>query len=228
MSASSRHGRAPCDVARAALGALTLALVLTSSREARADDGVFGRFDGDLELSAGLGAQAQLAAPALYGELSALYLSTAGVYATYAEAFGQTSARSLRSLAGGFRLAPLFLARWGTDLERGPGHADLLLDSFHLDLGAFWSDERPLPLAPGAGLSPEPGLELGLGIAVPFLSRATGPRLGLRAAARFRAIDLAGRGPGDLVESGAFVALTLRFHGVVKTGLVDVGDRAAR
>lgn len=210
-----------------ALAAGAAAALLTSSRQATADDGVFGRFDGDLELAAGLGAQAQLGAPALYAELSALYLSTAGVYATYGEAFGQGSARSLRSLAGGFRLAPLFLARWGTDLERGPAHADLLLDSFHLDLGAFWSDERPLPAAPAPGLTPDPGLELAVGIAMPFLPRATGPRLGLRAAARFRPIDLAGGGPGDLIESGGFVALTLRFHGVVKTTLVDVGDRPA-
>lgn len=207
----------------ALLGLAALVAVAAAPAAARAeDDGAYGRLDGDLELRASAGTALASGGPALAAGAAALYLGTAGIYMHYADALGRDASPVERSIAAGVHLQPLFLGRYASDLERGPPRLDLLLDSFGLGVGAFWDAPR------GLGLTGEPGLELALSVAFPALPDATGPFLGLRGALRWRAVDLAGTGSGDLVAQGALLSLTLGWHHVVTGHLVDAGDRIDR
>jgi hypothetical protein len=199
--------------------------VMASAGDARADDvelttsdGSYGRVEGDLlfvgELAAGLG----LGGFQLETHVSLLYLSTAGGYVRYVEAFDNASAPYARGFAVGLELRPLFLGRYALDLEKGPPHADLLLDSLTLVLGATW-------LAPQAGpLEPEPGIELGLGLELPFLPRASGPHVGVTALARWGADDISGARELDFLERGAMLLFALSWHQVFDANLVDFRD----
>lgn len=202
-------------------GLAILAATSIAPAAARAD-GAYGRLDGDLELRASAGAALAEGGPALAASAAVLYLGTAGVYAHYADALDRGAAPVARSFAAGVHLQPMFLGRYASDLERGPPRLDLLLDSIGLGVGAFWSAPR------GRGLVDEPGLELALSIAFPVLPDATGPFLDLRGALRWRAADLAGDGPGDLVAQGALLSLTLGWHHVVTGHVVDAGDAVER
>lgn len=208
-------------VAAPAALALALAAVLAAA-PARADnDGLYGRFEGDLGLRLGAGAALAAGGPMLAVEAGARYLCTAGVYLHYADALATSGPRVRRSIAAGVDLAPLFLARYAINAERGPARLDLLLDSLAFGVGAFWDEPRLGPWAT------KPGVEITLGFAVPFLPRATGPYLGLRAALRWRDADLVRHSGGpDVVERGALLSLTLGWHHVVRTHLVDLGDGA--
>lgn len=200
-----------------ALAALAL---LAAPASAWADDGLYGRFDGDLELHGGAGAAFAEGGPSLAVGLAALYLSTVGVYGHYTDALGSGAPHVIRSIATGIHVAPLFLARYASNFERGPAHLDLLVDSLGLEVGAFWDQPRGQPWAS------RPGLEIALGLAIPILGRATGPYVGLRAALRWRDADLTGApGGGDSVlDRGALLSLTLDWHHVVRTHIVDAGD----
>lgn len=197
-------------------------LVASAPGSARAeeDDGVYGRFDGDLALRLGAGAAFAQGGPALAADAAAVYLDTAGLYLAYTDALGSDAPAVARSFAAGVHFQPLFLARYATDLERGPARLDLLLDSFALNLGAFWDAPRAGPAATGSA----PGLEVALGLAFPLLPSATGPFLGLRGALRWRAADLEGSGAGGVLDRGAFLAVTLRWHHVLDANLVDARD----
>jgi hypothetical protein len=204
-----------------ALAVLAVLAALAASPPARAGDGVYGRFDGDVELRVHAGAAFAAGGPALAAQVTALYLSTAGVYAHYTDALGSSGPEVARSIAAGVHLAPLFLARYATFAERGPAHLDLLLDSLALELGTFWDMPR------GGSFATTPGIELGLSIAVPFLGSATGPYLGVRGALRWRDADLGGgAGAGhDPADRGALLSLTVGWHHVLRAHLVDPGDR---
>ena len=75
-------------VGRFGAGALFVILALSPLRSARAadDDGLYGRFDGDVELRLGAGPALVSGGPMLSARASALYRSTAGLYADYADA----------------------------------------------------------------------------------------------------------------------------------------------
>src|SRR3954462_7673962 len=93
-----------------------------------APDGVYDRFDGDLDLGLGLGAElgsAGRVAPAL--RASAHYFSIAGVYFSGRIKTGEGSAPSL--FGAGVDLRPLFVPRWAKGYETGPALLDLTLDS---------------------------------------------------------------------------------------------------
>jgi hypothetical protein len=192
-------------------------------------DGVYGRFDGDLTLRAEAGAAFAPGGPSLSVGAAALYLGTAGVYAAYTDAFGSGmpcgpgpecgGPEVRRSIAAGVVMQPLFIARYATNQEHGPAHWDLLVDSFAMEVGAFWAAPR------GAGLRAEPGLELALGIALPILARASGPYLGLRGAMRIGAEET--HGLGGLSPSG-LLSLTLGYSQVVGVHIVDAGDGVHR
>lgn len=204
----------------AAALAITVAL---APADARADEGgVYGRLDGDLTLRAGAGAAFAEGGPSLAVRAAALYLGSAGLYAHYTDALGAGGPLVTRSIATGVHVAPLFLARFGKNLEKGPAHLDLFLDSLGFELGAFWAAPR------GFGLQSRPGLELALSLSVPILPRATGPFIGLRGALRWRDADLCCRLPGDALDRGAFFGITLDWHHVIATHLVDAGDRQLR
>ena len=200
-----------------ALAATLVALTATTSARAADDDGVYGRLDGDLELRAEAGAGFASGGPSLAAGVLALYLGTAGFYAHYTDALGTGGADVTRSIAAGLHLEPLFLARYASDLEHGPARLDLLIDSFGVEIGSFWSAPR------GSGLAAEPGLELAATLAIPLLPRASGPFLALRGALRLRQDDAAAA-----IDRAGLFSLTLSFRTTVPVHLVDAGDRLAR
>jgi hypothetical protein len=194
---------------------------MAAGAPARAEgtDGIYGRFDGDLELGVHAGAAFAAGGPALAAGITAVYLSTAGLYLHYTDDVGGAAPRVARSLATGVHLAPLFLIRGALNAERGPAFVDLFLDSIALELGAVWSDPH------ATKWDAEPGLEVALSVALPILGRATGPFLGLRGALRWRPADFAPEAPTSAVDRGAVLSLTLGWHQVVRTHLIDAGDR---
>jgi len=163
-------------------------------------DGVYGRFDGDLDLALGLGAELGSAghpAPAL--RASAHYFSMAGVYALGRIKAGDESAPSLFGV--GVDLRPLFVPRWVKGLQTGSALFDLTLDSLSLSLGAFWAQR--LEHSP----RPNRGFDAQLGFGVPLLATAAGPWLEARGALRYP----------DGASREEAVLLLLSWHGFVTT-----------
>ena len=185
-------------------------------------DGVYGRLDGDLDLSAALGVGYAVQAPILVARASAIYAVTAGAYVGYTEAFGQEGALVDRSIAAGVTLRPLFWGRFANALQKGPARLDLLADSLAFEVGAFWAAPR------GRGFESAPGLEIAAGLGLPILAQASGPWIELRAALRYRPADLAGTVVSDVGDRGAFVSLSFAWHQIVSAGIADAGDRLVR
>jgi hypothetical protein len=163
---------------------------------ARANDGVYGRFHGDTDLSLKLGgliSDAQLA-----GSIgaSAHYYSIIGVTGDYSESL-VADALHTRSFSVGVELRPLFLPRWALGQERGPAWLDLTLDSASLGFGAYFTDA-------GRALDDTRGVWLSLGFGVPILARAQGPWVELRQLVRFPDQDVLGAEP----RSALFVYLS--------------------
>jgi hypothetical protein len=201
---------------RRAISALSvLMLTLLASRTVRAEDvsarvprsseggsgdGVYGRFDGDLDLGLALGAElgsAGNAAPSL--RATAHYFSVAGVYVNGRIKAGDESAPSLFGL--GVDLRPLFLPRWVKGLQTGTAFFDLTLDSLSLSLGAFWAK-------PGAHeIEAHRGFDAQLGLGFPLLATAAGPWLEARGALRYP----------DGARREEAVLLLLSWHGFVTT-----------
>ena len=170
------------------------------ARSAVAGDGVYDRFDGDLDLGLGLGAEfggAGRGTPALRG--TAHYFSIAGVYLSGRVRAEKASAPSLFGV--GVDLRPLFVPRWAKGFETGPGFFDLTLDSLSLSLGAFWSERVPQVRGASRGFDAE------LGFGVPLLAVAAGPWLEARGALRY---------PDASPREEALI-VTLAWHGFVTT-----------
>ena len=108
--------------------ALTAAAVIGSwSARTAADDGVYGRFDGDLTLSLEAGVSEAFGDESARGEslaarAGAFFVSTVGIVGQYNDSLGSDAQPVRRSLLGGVELRPLFLGRFAEDLERGPAH----------------------------------------------------------------------------------------------------------
>ncbi len=185
-------------------------------------DGAYGRLDGDLDVSAALGAGYAAEAPILVARAAAIYAVTAGAFVGYTEAFGQEGALVDRSISAGITLRPLFWGRFANAIERGPARLDMLADSFAFEVGAFWAAPR------GGEIASAPGLEIAAGIGLPFLAQATGPWVELRAALRYRRSDMAGTISSDVGDRGAFVSLSFAWHHVVPAHIADAGDRLVR
>ena len=211
--------RLACASAGAALALTTAAI---PAARAEGSDGIYGRFDGDLELRLHAGAAFAGGGPALAAGFGAVYLSTAGIYAHYTDSLGSKAPDVRRSIAAGVLLQPLFLARFGRNLERGPAHLDLLLDSLAFEVGAFWDALR------GGPLRPAPGLEFAIQIGLPILPRASGPFLCLRGALRYRNDVLTGAPSRNIIDRGAVLSLTLGWHQILPAHIVDAGDRPAQ
>lgn len=189
--------------------ALVLALVLAPrASHAQRRDGVYGRLDRDLVLSAELLGAAVRAPDGTWqpgGDLTlrARYLEMLGLALGYARALGGARADAL-FLAVDFR--PAFLARINFDMQRGPRWVDLMLDSIGVELGAAWV--RPgEPYGAGSGLA---GV-VGTGVELPLHWRDGGGAVMLRLGARWllaRAWDAQGTGGGDdVVEVGAGIVV---------------------
>ncbi|MBM4358269.1 MAG: hypothetical protein FJ096_09175 [Deltaproteobacteria bacterium] len=196
-----------------ASGACVLVFTLASSARA---DGAYGRLDGDLAvaLDAGLSAGGQGAGFAARARAS--YLSMAGIYLGFEEGLGLPEQSLERRMAGGVEVRPLFVARFLSDLERGPALLDLWLDSTGLDVGAHVTWLSPAVCAAGCRSD---GLELAAHTALPLVARASSPFVGLRVGVRL-ALDSS----APVVENATqgFVALSLGYQHVLRTGLVGL------
>jgi hypothetical protein len=159
-------------------------------------DGVYGRFDGSLTLAASAGAELEDGEPRGALKIAAHYMWTAGVYARYADAFGNADQRSTRVASLGVDVRPLFLPRFARDYEHGPALLDLTLDSLSLSAGAYFGQPR------SRDFGDERGFEIGLGFGIPLLSEARGPWLEARAERRF----------ADRGENAWLFTLALAYH----------------
>ena len=165
------------------------------------DDGVYGRFAGDLDAGLGLGVEVLPDSTLAHAELSLLYFSLSGVRVGYSDAFGNAAIE--RDLSVRAEIKPLFIPRWQANREQGPGYLDLLLDSFTLGLGAYWEQSS------GNAFGESRGLEGAIGLGLPALPSAEG--LWLEAA-------LIRRWPDNTRASTAFT-LSLAWHWVFSSGL---------
>jgi hypothetical protein len=209
--------------ARASAAIASIATAFAASTASAADgDGAYDRLDGDILLVGEAGAAWVDGAPALALGGRVLYLSTAGFYARYLDAFEQHDVAATRQIGGGVELRPLFLARFAQDAEQGPARLDLFLDSLALDIGTFWWSP------PQKGIRTLPGLELASSIEFPFAETGNGPCLGLMGSFRLSQGDAGVRGEPDIDARASAVMLTLSWHGIVDVGLVDVGDALVR
>jgi hypothetical protein len=164
-------------------------------------DGVYGRFDGDLTLSIGLGAELHDGPRgALIGR--ALYYHTAGLTLSYADGLGG-DVTPKRVASAGIELRPLFLPRWSLDLECGCPLIDLTLDSLSLGAGLFVARR-------GEPSESKTGAELSVGLGIPLFAKAEG--LWLEGRGFFRPALDEGR-------AGVLVALSL-YESVI-TPLID-------
>ncbi len=149
-------------------------------------DGVYGRFDGDVDLGVGIGVRA--AAPGLGPNLrlTSHFMSTVGLSV---DVTWPVAGDHEWSLGTAIDLKPLFLPRWALNLEQGPAFWDLLLDSLSVSGGPVFQ-----PLDAGrVGF----GLEVGVGF--PLSSHAHGFWLNVRGASRW---------VGDAPPLGGLVSLS--------------------
>lgn len=139
-------------------------------------DGVYGRFDGDIDAALGLGARLSPEGPAPAARASLHYFSMAGVYASYADEFDDSddedAQRNLTSI--GIDIKPMFLPRWTLGMQQGPRWLDLTVDSISLGIGAYFA------ASDDSRFGARRGLEASLGVGFPLLARAAGPWLDLR------------------------------------------------
>jgi hypothetical protein len=206
--------------------ALVLVAIAATSiaRTARASDGpdtAYGRIDGDISASAGLGTTFGPRGPRAAADLRVHYLWTAGLFATYEDGpLLGSSAEPRRAFATGVELRPLFFAKWLQGKELGNPYLDLTIDSFSLELGAVFL--QPL----GTSFASKPGLQAGIGIQVPIFPRATGPVVGLHGGARWSNSALAGRDIESATDRSLFLLVTVGWQQVFGGNIVDLGDRA--
>ena len=204
---------------------LAIALATTLlGRDARASDGpdtAHGRIDGDLSASVALGSAFGPRGPRAAADLRLRYVWTAGVYATYEDGpLLGSAAEPRRAFAAGLELRPLFFAKWLQGKESGNAYLDLTVDSLALELGAVFLQPA------GSSFASKPGLQAGLGIAVPIFPRATGPAIGLHGGARWSDSALAGREIESASDRSLFLLVTVGWQQVFGGHVVDLGDRA--
>lgn len=130
--------------------------------------GVYGRFAGDVTMSAAAGAELGHDPARALLKLAAHYYWMAGPYLSLrSPPFDSDDGFFIAS--AGIDLKPVFIPRWAMDLERGPAFVDLLIDSLAVSAGSFVGlGEHPGPSRPA-------GFELGLGAGIPLLAAASGP-----------------------------------------------------
>ena len=204
--------------------AASLAAALFGSISARAEDAgdtAYGRVDGDLSVVVGVGATLAPRAPRPSAELRLRYLDTIGVFCTYEDSLGiDTDPR--RVLTGGLEVRPLFVARWLQGHELGMDRLDLLIDSFGLELGAFF------PQPAGGQFQSTPGLQAGLGLEFPILAQANGPWIGFHGGGRWSNDVFDGADVVTPNDRSLYLAITLQWHAFFGAHVVDFGDAASR
>lgn len=183
------------------------------------DTSTRGRIDGDLALVVGGGGVVVSHGPRLEGEIRIRYLDSAGAFVAYENSVGFGSEPE-RVLSAGLELRPLFLGRWLRGLETDRARVDLLVDSFGLEVGVVFAQPT------GSAFGSSTGLQLGLGVEVPILANATGPWVGVHAGMRWSENAMASGIVRDVDDRSAYVAVTLAWHQVVASHLVELGDRS--
>ena len=164
------------------------------------DDGVYGRFDGDLDLGLALGPEFSsqgTPSPALRG--SAHYFSIVGAYVEGRAKMTDDSAPSL--IGVGVDLRPLFVPRWAKGFETGPAFFDLTLDSLSLSLGGYFG------ALPGRPFGDQRGFEAAFGFGLPLFASARGLWLETRGILRYP----------DNGEREEALLVSLSYHGLVST-----------
>lgn len=198
---------------RTALCALVALTSMGTAELARADgDTTYGRIEGDFEIAPAVGFTAATygARPAF--ELRGRYLTMAGAFVTYEESF--SAPRDVtRLVSTGIELRPLFFARWLQGHELGQATLDLLVDSFALELGAFFA--KPGPEAFGSRM----GLQASLGLELPLFAKAEGLFLTAHGGGRFSDRLAVAEAPSPGNERAAFVTFGLAWHEVLDLGL---------
>jgi hypothetical protein len=196
-------------------------LLAAAPTAAETTDGTYGRLDGDLDVSFAVGSAFARGGPSAAAFARAMYLGTAGFYASYADALGADRPIP-RSASIGIGMRPLFLPRWGYDLEQGPASLDLALDALTLDIGALF-------LAHNSGTgSASPGIEIAFGTEVPLLGQAAGPWIGARGTLQWRPDELAGRGDPYFSSTRVTALITLSWHAIIDAHIVDAPNRPLR
>jgi hypothetical protein len=107
-----------------------------------------------------------------------------------------------------------------TGRELGLRWADLVIDSFGLEVGAF------LDQPAGLSFASVTGLQAGLGLELPLLGRPSGPWIDVHAGVRVDDGAPTGGPVGERAVSRAFLSLTVAYHQLYKAHLVDFNDRA--
>jgi hypothetical protein len=202
------------------MASATTVLIALLVPSAATTDATFGRLEGDLSLVLGAGATLGPRGARATADFRLRLLDSAGWFAGYEDSAG-TSADPIRVLYTGMELRPLFLGRWLTGLEFGQRFADLCVDSLGLEIGAFAAQPAE------GGLGDRAGLQVGLGLEVPLAARAVGPWLAFHAGARLTEPALA-RGETSSVERALYLSITLAWHALFTTRIVDAGDAALR
>jgi hypothetical protein len=186
-------------------------------------DGTYGRIDGDLAVVVGFGVTAGTCGLRSTVDIRARYLDTVGVFTSYEDAT-VISSRSdpRRAFVAGLEVRPLFLARWLKGLEFGSSRADLAIDSLGLEMGAVFVE----PV--GASFTSRPGLQLGVGLELPFLKRASGPFLGVHGGVRWSDGAMSTASVNGPADRALYISLTVAWHQLFGAHVVDIGDRAVR
>lgn len=198
--------------ATGAAGALVFALSFGGTHALAAGDTTYGRIEGAVEISPGLGATL-----ASYGarptfELRGRYLSMAGAFLTYEEGFAKTL-DPRRVVATGVEVRPLFFARWLRGQEIGQATLDLFIDSFSLELGAFFAEPS------GQRFGARMGLQAGFGLELPLFGHAEGLFLTAHGGGRFSDQWASSEPAPSAIERAAFVTFGLAWHELIEVGL---------
>jgi hypothetical protein len=204
----------------AGAGAAVALLGATARADGRAFDPAYGRVDGDIGLVVGVGGAVAPRGPRAEAELRLRYLEAVGLFATYEAGVLGSMSEPQRAFTGGLEIRPLFLYRWLEDQETGNARFDLVLDSVGLELGAVVYEPE------GVGLAWQGGFEVGLGVELPVLERATGPWIGVRGLLRWSEAALGSGVVSNADDRQAVLVVTLAWHQVVTWHVADLGDRA--
>jgi hypothetical protein len=151
------------------------------------------------------------------------YLDVVGAFFQYEDApLIGASSEPRRVMATGLEVRPLFLARWLAGYESSSDRFDLFVDSFGLELGAYF----PQPV--GASFAARPGLQAGIGLELPIFANASGPWIGLHSGVRWSDSVLGGDTVAGPSDRSLYLAITLAWHQLFLSHAVDAGDRAPR
>ncbi len=203
------------------LSGVAMALVTIAANalaDERAIDPSYGRINGDIEVVGGVGGVVAPRGLRAEAEARLRYLDSAGIFATIEDAGVLGSRSEPRTvMVAGLELRPLFLFRWLKGHETRRPWLDLAVDSIGLDLGAMF--EQPS----GQGFGARRGLEFGLGIELPLLTRASGPWMDVRGALRWSDAAL-GSGVEGADDLQAVLEITIAWHQIFLAHVVDVAD----